>query len=169
MKKHLLFLIIVLFYGFCTGGLFAQEKNTTGFDEWGAFGVNMIFGLGLGSFAQGDEAGGLAALAGELAGVTLILVGATWPETTEGEDTRRVNFVNFKLVFPGAALWLGSRIYSVFRPLNYARAGRARRAARDIQEASTEPAPHTETSFSAVPFLTENGRLGLAAAGRFRF
>ena len=165
MKKYLLVLWIVLFYGFCAGGLFAQEKNTTGFDEWGAFGVNMIFGLGLGSFAQGDEAGGLAALAGELAGVTLILVGATWPETTEGEDTRRVNFVNFKLVLPGAALWLGSRIYSVFRPLNYAR-GRDRRASRDTQTASAVPA---ETSFSAVPVVSKAGRLGLAAAGRVRF
>ena len=159
MRKHLLVLWIVLFYGFCAGGLFAQEQNKTGFDEWGAFGVNMIFGLGLGSFAQGDEAGGLAALAGELAGVTLILVGAT---TSEPADEYHINF---GLVFPGAALWLGSRIYSVFRPLNYARS----RAARDTQAASEEPAPHTETSFSAVPFVSKEGRLGLAAAGRFRF
>jgi hypothetical protein len=137
----------VLFFMFVLGNVFAQEVKEKEFSEWGAFGVNMIIGLGLGSFAQGDEIGGTIALCGELTGITLIAVAALWEEP----DTSGKFEPNLKLMIPGLAVWLGSRVFSIFRPLNYAKT------------------QANKPDLMILPTLDNQGNLAMATVFRFRF
>ena len=50
-------------------------------NKWTAFVLNLIIGMGIGSFIQGDTTGGIIGLCGELGGLTLVIIGASRTET----------------------------------------------------------------------------------------
>ncbi len=49
-------------------------------DPWGPFVLNLLPGLGIGSFVQGDTTGGLLVAGGEVVGIGLVIAGAGTPE-----------------------------------------------------------------------------------------
>jgi hypothetical protein len=90
--------------------------------KWVAFTVNLIAGFGIGSFIQGDIDGGVIGLCGELAGMTLMVLGTIrmagiWVPYV----SQRVLLQNLGLIAGGSILWTGTRIFEVVRPFTYAR------------------------------------------------
>ena len=79
-------------------------------DPWGPFVLNLLLGLGIGSFVQGDTPGGLLVAGGEVVGIGLVIAGAGNPEGGSG------------LVIGGAALLTAARIAGLIFPFTYANA-----------------------------------------------
>jgi hypothetical protein len=69
------------------------------------FAVNLLVGIGIGSYIQGDTVGGTTALVGELGSVVLMYMGA--------------GTMNEGLLYGGALSFLVFRIYELVRPFNY--------------------------------------------------
>ena len=62
-----------------------QQYEMHKMDPWGPFTLNLLLGLGIGSFAQGDTTGGLLVAGGEILGIVLIVAGAS--ASSEGRMT----------------------------------------------------------------------------------
>jgi hypothetical protein len=98
--------------------------------------LNILPGLGAGSFVQGDVAGGLVGLGGEALGVgcfgaglvygiggavggafaKLFTFGLADAELSEADSARVA-----ALVLGGLAIWAGTKVFEIVRPIVYAR------------------------------------------------
>ena len=67
--------------------------------------LNLVLGVGIGSYVQGDTQGGTIGLVGELGGVALILVGYA--------------SYNGSLLTTGSLLLIGTRVYEIIRPFTF--------------------------------------------------
>ena len=95
------------------------------------FALNFLLGCGIGSFVQGDTAGGVTALVGELAGYAAILGGSAClaAATVGNYDSNESNAAAFNsqsafgagLMIGGGIMYLGFRIYEMIRPFSYAK------------------------------------------------
>ncbi len=81
--------------------LYQSEKKDAGLP----FALNLILGLGIGSYVQGDTSGGTTALVGELGSLMIAYTGA--------------NTMNGGLLYGGTIAFLGFRIYELIRPFSY--------------------------------------------------
>ena len=77
-------------------------------DPWGPFVLNLLLGLGIGSFVQGDTTGGLLVAGGEVVGIGLVIAGAGNPEGGSA------------LAIGGVALLGAARIAGLIFPFTYA-------------------------------------------------
>ena len=92
--------------------------------------LNLVVGLGIGSSYQGDNLGGWVGLIGEGLGYILWIGGALNPivgsetQTTGSgrwETTVEVPTVSINpITYVGIALWGGTKIFEIIRPLTYA-------------------------------------------------
>ena len=106
----------------------ADSKATRAADKkWAAFILNWLLGAGIGSFVQGDTAGGLVGLCGEAAGLILLLVGATPEEQLiyhhgydTGYYTTGITYPNERLAYVGLGVFFSTRVFELIRPFNYA-------------------------------------------------
>lgn len=95
--------------------------------------LNLIPGLGIGSFVQGDLHGGIIGLGGEVIGggvavyglgyayanvLGAVFVGAFGGDT--GEEASRVR-TGLTLMCVGGAVWVVTKVYEIVRPISYAR------------------------------------------------
>jgi hypothetical protein len=93
--------------------------------------LNMVPGFGLGSFLTGDPGGGAIQAAGELLGAGLAGLGLIMAEGTVEDGDCNENLVG-ALVISGAALWLGSKIFGVLRPISRLRDRSANRGTQPL-------------------------------------
>jgi hypothetical protein len=92
--------------------------------KWPAFALNLVLGMGIGSFVQGDALGGLVGLFGELGGMTLFIIGIV-PEIElvyheEGNSYYSISYPNIALFYVGTGVLLGTRVFEMIRPFAYA-------------------------------------------------
>lgn len=82
-------------------------------DPWGPFALNLLLGLGIGSFVQGDITGGLLVAGGEVVGAGLLIAGASSvvndPEGAGGT-----------MMVVGVGLLTAARIAGLVFPFTYA-------------------------------------------------
>ena len=102
--------------------------------KWGAFALNFFFGIGIGSFYQGDTKGGLIGLCGE-AFSGLIMVGGYIIGLGGNAD------LGIGTMIAGLGLFFGIRIFELIRPFIYT----------------------NKFSFAIAPVIDENGRPIVAA------
>jgi hypothetical protein len=91
-------------------------------DPWGPFALNLLLGLGIGSFVQGDTTGGLLVAGGEVIGLGLFIAGyaaniQAIGETSIGEPTPNPGG---GMIIAGAALLGAARIAGLVFPFTYA-------------------------------------------------
>ena len=91
-------------------------------DPWGPFALNLLLGLGIGSFVQGDTTGGLLVAGGEVIGLGLLIAGYSAniqaiEETAFGEPTPNPGA---GMIIAGAALLGAARIAGLVFPFTYA-------------------------------------------------
>lgn len=95
--------------------------------------LNILPGLGLGSFVQGDPLGGFVGLGGEVVGAGLLVFGGAYGYANLlgaifagmlGADTT-MSAGNFQtgmyLAVGGAVLWTGTKVFEIARPIVYAK------------------------------------------------
>jgi hypothetical protein len=127
----------------------ASSKDIRAVDnKWPAFVLNLILGLGIGSFVQGDIFGGVFSLCGELGGLAFLLVGVI-PEPNQGYQsyyTTGVSYPNIGFAYAGLGVLLGVRIFELVRPFTYA----------------------NRFSVAFAPSLDSNGQPALAAMVKFK-
>ena len=87
-------------------------------DPWGPFALNLLLGLGIGSFVQGDTTGGLLVAGGEVVGVGLLIAGysSSIEAIQEGGDQN----AGSGMIVVGAALLVAARIAGLVFPFTYA-------------------------------------------------
>ena len=92
--------------------LLESNKKSSGLP----FVLNLILGLGIGSYVQGDSKGGTTALVGELSSLALLLAGAgqatvnSYGEVEGGE-----------MMYLGYIGMVGFRLYELIRPFSFAK------------------------------------------------
>ena len=79
--------------------------------KWGAFVLNFAFGMGIGSFYQGDTKGGIIGLCGEASGILVLC-------TTFFIRDNFAAAVSSMIV--GLSLYFGTKIFEFVRPFIYA-------------------------------------------------
>ncbi len=77
-------------------------------DPWGPFALNLLLGLGIGSFVQGDTTGGLLVAGGEVVGAGLLIAWLSNPESGNA------------LLIGGVVLLSAARIAGLVIPFTYA-------------------------------------------------
>ena len=103
--------------------VFSQESGDTSdraflqyevqkMDPWGPFALNLLLGLGIGSFVQGDTTGGLLVAGGEVLGVGLMVAGYSSAVNDPGSGGT--------IVLVGAGLLVAARIAGLVFPFTYA-------------------------------------------------
>jgi hypothetical protein len=95
--------------------------------------LNIIPGLGIGSFVQGDILGGLVGLGGEVTGIGLASYGMVYGyvniigvifESMMGEyngTSKEGVQTGMYLALGGVIVWTGTKIFEIVRPISYAR------------------------------------------------
>ena len=94
--------------------LFNNQKK----DAIVPFVVNLVVGLGIGSFIQGDTQGGLIALAGDITGFGMIVAGygqALSSAYSLGDPTAGATMLTL-----GSLILLGTRVYELINPFSFA-------------------------------------------------
>ena len=85
-------------------------------DPWGPFALNLLLGLGIGSFVQGDTTGGLLVAGGEVIGLGLLIAG--YSASLQAIETSGSG--GGGMVIAGAALLGAARIAGLIFPFTYA-------------------------------------------------
>ncbi len=95
--------------------------------------LNILPGLGIGSFAQGDSLGGFIGLGGETAGLSLAFFGLVYSYvgiigaifsgmSGEGGDASVERLrVGEDCMIGGGILWAGTKVFEIVRPITFAR------------------------------------------------
>ena len=81
------------------------------------FVLNMMLGLGIGSFVQGDTKGGLTGLLGEL-GSFGVMMGGSFFLYGYSYNSYTIGYI---MMIAGVTAWFGFRVYELVRPWTYAR------------------------------------------------
>lgn len=93
--------------------LLESNKKSSGLP----FVLNLILGLGIGSYVQGDSKGGTTALVGELSSLALLLAGAG--QATVNPYTGDIE--GGEMMYPGYIGMVGFRLYELIRPFSFAK------------------------------------------------
>lgn len=95
--------------------------------------LNILPGLGLGSFIQGDPLGGLVGLGGEVAGIGMAgyglvfgyanLLGAIFTGMVGGDTSDSAKGMELAVYvgIGGLVVWVGTKVFEIARPIVYAR------------------------------------------------
>ncbi|MCX7948503.1 MAG: P13 family porin [Treponemataceae bacterium] len=121
------------------------------------FVVNMLVGVGIGSYIQGDTFGGTMGLLGEVSGVALYLTGLSQMSYSSYSSSR--SSLGSTLAFSGALLFLGTRVYELIRPFTYqSEYNKKLREALGVYNISFEVVPSLEgnQTIALVPVMTIN-------------
>jgi hypothetical protein len=132
--KRIIFTLCVLFLVFSVGNMWADQgssdkpKNATL-----PVILNILPGLGLGSFIQGDVGGGFIGLGGEVVGAGLAGYGLTYAiaagigtvianmfGSSNGSMSQEMVTVGWCMV-GGLAVYAGTKIFEIIRPISFAR------------------------------------------------
>jgi len=93
-------------------------------DQLAAFLLNFFIGMGIGSFYQGDNVGGMICLGGELLGAGIVTIGFVGMYTNimnaPVEEDIAFDEKSITLIIVGAAISTAARIFSYIRPSMYA-------------------------------------------------
>ena len=142
--------------------LYNSNKMDTGLP----FALNLLLGCGIGSFVQGDTAGGVTGLAVELAGYSAVLAGyAVLSRAALSGASGTYNSLSYAgagLIIGGGIIFLGIRIYELVRPFSY-----ADKYNRTLFEALNSG---YGTSLALAPVLSpDDGLSGIAALASISF
>ena len=90
-------------------------------DPWGPFALNLLLGLGIGSFIQGDTAGGLIVAAGEVVGLSLLVGGyVTYYRHLQEPAYGDAPSSSYVMMVGGAVLYGAARVAGLVFPFTYA-------------------------------------------------
>lgn len=132
--------------------LYIVNKKSPGI----AFVCNFFLGAGIGSFIQGDTAGGLTALMGDVSGLTFILLANIF----EVEREYYLNVPNPYMLIGGLSLLLGTRVFELIRPWVFTNSYNA-----NLKKALA----FDRVSFALTPVFELNGKTGLTSSIKFNF
>jgi hypothetical protein len=132
--------------------LYIVNKKSPGI----AFVCNFFLGAGIGSFIQGDTAGGLTALMGDVSGLTFILLANIF----EVEREYYLNVPNPYMLIGGLSLLLGTRVFELIRPWVFTNSYNA-----NLKKALA----FDRVSFALMPVFELNGKTGLTSSIKFNF
>jgi len=132
--------------------LYTVNKKSPGI----AFVCNFFLGAGIGSFIQGDTAGGLTALMGDVSGLTFILLANIF----EVEREYYLNVPNPYMLIGGLSLLLGTRVFELIRPWVFTNSYNA-----NLKKALA----FDRVSFALTPVFELNGKTGLTSSIKFNF
>jgi len=132
MKRRILAAAIALFV---ISAASIQAESREGEEEPRSPGLpvflNILPGLGVGSFVQGDLQGGFIGLGGELVGVGLFAYGALYSYADMigavltgmfGGDTSEISRdmeIHLYMALGGLVIWTGTRVFEIVRPFVY--------------------------------------------------
>ena len=140
------------------------------------FALNALFGLGIGSYVQGDWVGGTIGLSGDLASSILIGVGTGLQIAAEvnrqnaminnpNPDQNAIQEIYYHdlnvasaIIFTGGLTWLGFRIYQIVRPFTY-----SKKFNKQLKDA------FGITQVAVVPTYTKDSQWGTTVAASFAF
>lgn len=86
-------------------------------DPWVPFLINLLVGAGIGSFVEGDTTGGAIALAGDVIGLSSILIGVSTYASAVYSDPYTQKGLG--MVSIGYVALIGTRIFEVIRPFTF--------------------------------------------------
>ncbi len=92
--------------------LLESNKKTSGLP----FVLNLLLGLGIGSYVQGDTKGGTTALVGELASMALLLTGASQATMNSYGEVE-----GGEMMYLGYVGMIGFRLYELIRPFSFSK------------------------------------------------
>ena len=110
--------------------------------KWTGFVVNLVAGVGIGSYIQGDPLGGTIGLVGEVGSLALMLYGS-YP--VEGPGEGKKSYDNLPLMYLGMGTFIATRIFEMVRPFTYAN-------------------KMEKMHLSVAPTLDEKGNLGFTSS-----
>ena len=99
-----------------TGTQTSMPRHYGRIPAWAAFGANLLFGFGIGSFIQGDLFGGTVAIAVDVAALGLSFMTGPW--VIPGY------YMSWMVGLGVSAMLLGSRIFQIIRPWYYDLSGK---------------------------------------------
>jgi len=134
--------------------LYTVNKKSPGI----AFVCNFFLGAGIGSFIQGDTAGGLTALIGDVSGLTFVLLADVFEVEREGYFTTYEP--NPYMLIGGLSLLLGTRVFELIRPWVFTNSYNA-----NLKKALA----FDRVSFALTPVFELNGKTGLTSSIKFNF
>lgn len=143
----------------------SHEKDTTL-----PFVLNLVVGLGIGSYVQGDTTGGTIALVGDVCSVAAVGAGYGMmiAATTAGSMDPNMNVIHPDsgmalgagiLTAAGFAAMLGFRIYECIRPFTY-----AKKYNQNLMNAL-----YGVPTMAFVPVVQQEGELGMAVVAKVAF
>ncbi|MBO4388691.1 MAG: P13 family porin [Spirochaetales bacterium] len=108
--------------------------------------LNFFLGCGIGSFAEGDNEGGLIGLAGELSSVSVYILGAA----NGNPDTALMGIIGL----------LAFRLYEIFRPISYT---------NEYNRQLSQALGVSSVQFAMTPTVAGDGSSGLSLAAKLTF
>lgn len=128
------------------------------------FAVNFFVGLGIGSYIQGDTAGGTIALVGELGSFALFGTGFLITAANSGDSMGNPGNENLMKVggcvaLAGVISYVGFRIFEWIRPFTYA----------SNYNKKLSAALNGVPSVAVVPTIDENNEFGMAMVASIKF
>lgn len=85
--------------------------------KWTGFVVNVVAGMGIGSYIQGDPLGGTVGLVGEIGSLALVLYGSS---RADGANEGEISYTNLPVMYLGLGTFVATRIFEMVRPFTYA-------------------------------------------------
>ncbi|MDR0557107.1 MAG: P13 family porin [Treponema sp.] len=118
--------------------------------KWEAFALNVLFGFGIGSYAQGDILGGVIGTVGEVGGICLFCVPYVRFAVSDVQLTESEAKGMLLMMMGGFAVLLGTRIFEFIRPFTFA-------------------SKMEELNVAMAPSFDLNGNVGLTRAVNLKF
>ncbi|MDR2149595.1 MAG: P13 family porin [Spirochaetaceae bacterium] len=137
----------------------------------GPFALNFLLGFGIGSFVQGDAAGGWTTLLGEAAGIAAFCYGVSLMPVAVDEDyansyegyeyTSNDQWEKAEIfILGGAGLFIGMRIFEWIRPFVFA---------HNYNKTLKKALNYYNISYNLAPTFDIRGTTGVLAAVRINF